>query len=98
MGKKSKKNSVQNGYMQDFADWDIFDETLYDAMLYDESSYDEYQGLEHSAISEGADAKDIFNQISRELPPRRLKKPAELTEAQKLSKLGAASAKAKNME
>lgn len=67
---------------------DVFDQTLYD-----EATYEEYPALQHSAISEGADAKDIYHHISRELPPKHLGKHEPLTQAQQLSKLGASSAK-----
>jgi hypothetical protein len=68
---------------------------VYDQSLYDEALFEEYPDLLGSAISEGADAKDIFHHMGQELPPRRLGPREELTEAQKLSKLGAASAKIK---
>lgn len=64
-------------------------------IIYDEASCADHSDLQCSGVSEGADAKDIFNMVDRELPPARLKKPAQLTEAQKLSKLGASSAKIK---
>ena len=66
-----------------------------DGIIYDEASCEESSYLRYSAVSEGADAKDIFNQVARELPPKHLAKPEKLTEAQKLSKLGASSAKVK---
>lgn len=62
---------------------------------YDEALFEEYPDLEYSAISEGADAKDIFQHVSRQIPPQHLDLREELTEGQVLSKLGAASAKAK---
>ena len=66
-----------------------------EGIIYDEASCADHSDLQCSGVSEGADAKDIFNMVDRELPPARLKKPAQLTEAQKLSKLGASSAKIK---
>lgn len=66
-----------------------------DQSLYDEAIFEEYDSLEYSAISEGADAKDIYHHVSRQLPPMQLGKQEPLTTAQKLSKLGAASAKVK---
>lgn len=67
-------------------------------IIYDEAYCEAYPELSHAAVSEGADAKDIFNEIARELPPNHLGKQEPLTEAQKLSKLGAASAKANQGE
>lgn len=90
MRKKAKNDSYNNVCKHEMSYRDIFDQSLYD-----EAMYDEYPDLQYSAISEGADAKDIYHHLSRELPPRRLARPEDLTEAQKLSKLGASSAKAK---
>ncbi len=90
MKRRSEKNACKNVCKEEMSYRDIFDQSLYD-----EAIYEEYPDLQYSAISEGADAKDIYHHISRELPPRRLGKPQELTEAQQLSKLGASSAKAK---
>lgn len=72
-----------------------FDRAMDDGIIYDEAYCEAYPELSHAAVSEGADAKDIFNEIARELPPEHLGKREPLTEAQKLSKLGASSAKAK---
>lgn len=95
MGKKSKTDATSPAYRPEHSGRDVFDEMIYDEILYDESSCEEYPDLQYAAVSEGADAKDLFNAISRELPPRHLGKREKLTEAQKLSKLGAASAKKK---
>lgn len=88
MRKKTKQDSYDNVCRHEMSYKDIFDQSLYD-----EAMYEEYPDLEYSAISEGADAKDIYHHVSRELPPRHLGKREELTEAQKLSKLGASSSK-----
>lgn len=90
MRKKTSMSSYQNVCKHELSYRDIFDQSLYD-----ESMYEEYPDLQRSAVSEGADAKDIYHHISRELPPKHLAQQEELTEAQKLSKLGAASAKVK---
>ncbi len=83
-----KNESMKNVCKREVSYRDVFDQSLYDEAL-----YEEYPDLQYSAISEGADAKDIYHHMSRELPPRHLGKREELTEAQKLSKLGASSAK-----
>lgn len=85
-----KRDSTKNVCKKEVSYRDVFDQSLYDEAL-----YEEYPDLTYSAISEGADAKDIYHHLSRELPPNHLGKREELTEAQKLSKLGASSAKAK---
>lgn len=71
-----------------------FERAMDEGIIYDEAYCEAYPELSHAAVSEGADAKDIFNEIARELPPDHLGKQESLTEAQKLSKLGASSAKA----
>lgn len=88
-----RKESTKNVCKHEVSYRDVFDQSLYD-----EAMYEEYPDLQYSAISEGADAKDIYHHMSRELPPRHLGKREELTEAQKLSKLGASSAKARQGE
>ena len=83
-----RSESTKNVCKREVSYRDVFDQSLYD-----EAIYDEYPDLQYSAISEGAHAKDIYYHMAKELPPRRLGKQEELTEAQKLSKLGASSAK-----
>lgn len=90
MRNKAKNDAYSNVCKHEMSYRDIFDQSLYD-----EAMYEEYPDLQYSAVSEGADAKDIYHHLSRELPPRRLARPEDLTQAQKLSKLGASSAKAK---
>ncbi|MCI7131560.1 MAG: hypothetical protein MSA09_13640 [Lachnospiraceae bacterium] len=90
MRKKIRQGSYDNVCGHKMSYKDIFDQSLYDETIYEEDP-----DLQYSAISEGADAKDIYRHISRELPPRCLGKREELTEAQKLSKLGASSTKAR---
>jgi hypothetical protein len=85
-----KQTSAKNVCKKEVSYRDVFDQSLYDEAL-----YEEYPDFLHSAISEGADAKDIFHHMGKELPPRHLAPEEELTEAQRLSKLGAASAKVK---
>ena len=83
-----RKESTKNVCKREVSYRDVFDQSLYD-----EAIYDEYPDLQYSAISEGADAKDIYYDMSKELPPQHLGKRDELPAAQKLSKLGASSAK-----
>lgn len=90
MRNKAKNDAYNNVCKHEMSYRDIFDQSLYD-----EAMYEEYPDLQYSAVSEGADAKDIYHHLSRELPPRRLARPEDLTQAQKLSKLGSSSAKAK---
>lgn len=87
---KKSADQTKNVCRQTVSYRDIFDQSLYDEAL-----YDEYPEQTYSAISEGADAKDIYHHVSRELPPRQLGKREPLTEAQQLSKLGASTAKVK---
>jgi hypothetical protein len=83
-----RNKSTKNVCKKEISYRDVFDQSLYDEALYEEDP-----DFLQSSVSEGADARDIFHHMSRELPPRHLGHKEELTEAQKLSKLGASSAK-----
>lgn len=84
---KKRVDSMKNVCRQEVPYRDVCDQSLYD-----EAMYDEYPEQQYSAVSEGADASEIYHHISRVLPPRHIE-PQELTQAQELSKLGASSAK-----
>ena len=62
-----RSESTKNVCKREVSYRDVFDQSLYD-----EAIYDEYPDLQYSAISEGADAKDIYYHMAKELPPRRL--------------------------